>query len=165
MDLRAMLPDARCRRNGGLVGWVEVLRNPSPGGAASDGFREELNPPSYGASGVKHPEPARVVFWIRRSGGARSHAQRSAPPRSARTGTGFRRLQQQLTASPHIRSDRLARTHIPHACGEEATRMSPIYKAACLLAQGWHGHHPSRVDPGTCPDADALVEAFKPLRS
>jgi hypothetical protein len=28
----------------------------------------------------------------------------------------------QLTASPHIRSNRLIRTHLPHACGKEAWR-------------------------------------------
>jgi len=28
--------------------------------------------------------------------------------------------------------------------------MGPIYKTARLLAQGWHGHHPSRADRGTC---------------
>src|SRR5882724_12907950 len=65
---------------------------------------------------------------------------------------------QLLTASPHIRSDRLIRTHIPHACGEEATRMRPIYETACLLAQGWHGHHPSRADRGRCRDADAFLK-------
>jgi len=37
------------------------------------------------------------------SGGARSHTQRSVPPRSAGAWTGFRR-RLQLTASPHIRS-------------------------------------------------------------
>jgi hypothetical protein len=58
---------------------------------------------------------------------------------------------------------RLVRTHIPHACGEEAMMMGPIYETACLLAQGWHGHHRSRADRGRCRDADALVEAFTPL--
>src|SRR5438445_5619469 len=38
----------------------------------------------------------------------------------------------------------LVRTHIPHACGEEAMRMRLIYKTAVGLALGWHGHHPSR---------------------
>ena len=52
----------------------------------------------------------------------------------------------------------LIRTHIPHACGEEATRMRPIYETACLLAQGWHGHHPSRADRGRCRDAGAFVK-------
>src|SRR6266498_1084171 len=56
-------------------------------------------------------------------------------------------------------------THIPHACGEEATRMRPIYETACLLAQGWHGHHPSRADRGRCRDADAFVEVVTPLPS
>src|SRR5690242_9389462 len=62
----------------------------------------------------------------------------------------------------HLISGRTAvvRTQIPHACGEEAMRMRPIYETACLLAQGWHGHHPSRADHGRCRDADALVETF-----
>src|SRR5437868_9232311 len=48
----------------------------------------------------------------------------------------------------HLISGRTIRsvTHIPHACGEEAMRMSPIYKTAVCSAQGWHGHHPSRAD-------------------
>jgi hypothetical protein len=62
----------------------------------------------------------------------------------------------------HLISGRtaLVRTHIPHACGEEATRMGPIYESGLLLAQGWHGHHPSRADRDKCRDADAFVEAF-----
>jgi len=64
----------------------------------------------------------------------------------------------------HLISGRtVVRTHIPHACGEEATRMRPIYETARLLAQGWHGHHPSRADHGRCRDADAFVEVFTPL--
>src|SRR4249920_4170726 len=62
----------------------------------------------------------------------------------------------------HLISGRtvLARTHIPHACGEEATRMRPIYETA-LLALGWHGHHPSRADRGRCRDADAFVKSLR----
>src|SRR3979409_990425 len=46
----------------------------------------------------------------------------------------------------HLISGRtaLVRTHIPHACGEEAMMMGPLYETACLVAQGWHGHHPSK---------------------
>src|SRR5437867_5886993 len=38
----------------------------------------------------------------------------------------------------HLISGRIAlvRTHIPHACGEEAMRMRPIYKTAVYLAHG-----------------------------
>ena len=32
---------------------------------------------------------------------------------------------------------------------KEAMRMGPIYEAAVVAAQGWHGHHPSRADRGT----------------
>jgi hypothetical protein len=39
------------------------------------------------------------------------------------------------------------RTHIPHACGEEAMRMRPFYEAAGS-ALGWHGHHPSSSGGG-----------------
>src|SRR5439155_21630198 len=35
---------------------------------------------------------------------------------------------------------------IPDACDAEATRMRPIYDDGYCLAQGWHGHHPSRAD-------------------
>jgi hypothetical protein len=40
-----LLTDTKARP----VGWVELLRNPSPPAPAADGFREELNP-SYGPS-------------------------------------------------------------------------------------------------------------------
>src|SRR5438876_2747998 len=64
----------------------------------------------------------------------------------------------------HLISGRtaMARTHIPHACGEEAMKMRPIYETACLLALVWHGHHPSRADRGRCRDADAFVKSFMP---
>src|SRR5436190_19476634 len=32
---------------------------------------------------------------------------------------------------------RVVRTHIPHACGEEAKRMRPIYENGWLICQGW----------------------------
>jgi len=32
--------------------------------------------------------------------------------------------------------------------------MGPIYETACLLAQGWHGHHPSRADRGNRRDTE-----------
>src|SRR5437667_12653641 len=60
----------------------------------------------------------------------------------------------------HLISGRtvLARTHIPHACGEEShVGMGPIYKTAVVLARGWHGHHPSRADRGKCRGAGASV--------
>src|SRR3984893_8646440 len=40
-------------------------------------------------------------------------------------------------------------------------KMRPIYETACLLALGWHGHHPSRADRGRCRDADALVKSLR----
>jgi hypothetical protein len=104
-------------------------------------------PPSYGAPRVKPLDLAWAGLALS-SGGARSHTQRSAPPRSIGAWTGFRR-RLQLTASPHIRSGAKPGTHIPHACGEEAMRMGPIYKSAVVSAQGWHGHHPSRADRGS----------------
>jgi len=93
-------------------------------------------------------------------GGARSHAKRSAPT-VFQARTGFRRLLQ-LTASPHIRLDRPVRTHIPHACGEEAMRMRPIYKTAVCSAHGWHGHHPSRTGRGRRAAAPARSMRFMP---
>src|SRR5215207_222438 len=111
-----------------------------------------------------HLESSILIGWVLRlesgrSGGARSHTQRSAPPRSICVRTGFRRFMQ-LTASPHIRSGCFARTHIPRACGEEAKRMGPIYETAVLLAQGWHGHHPSRADRGKRCGAAALIDVY-----
>src|SRR5262249_60854681 len=54
---------------------------------------------------VKHRDKVGLaIFVLRQSGGARSHAQRSVPPRSCCTGIGFR-LELLFTASPHIRSD------------------------------------------------------------
>src|SRR6202140_4567307 len=43
-------------------------------------------------------------------------------------------------------------------------KMRPIYETACLLALGWHGHHPSRADRGRCRDADALVKSLRRRR-
>src|SRR4029077_898753 len=48
-------------------------------------------------------------------------------------------------------------THIPHACGEEATRMRPIYKTAVCSAHGWHGHHPFRTGRGDEPQRRRVV--------
>jgi hypothetical protein len=109
---------------------------------------ERLCPPSYGDLCVKASDRLGLGL-LRYEGGARSHAKRSAPT-GHQVRTGFRRFLQ-LTASPHIRSDGLVRTHIPHACGEEAMRMRPIYKTAVCSAHGWHGHHPSRTGRGDEP--------------
>jgi hypothetical protein len=61
----------------------------------------------------------------------------------------------------HLISGRTERsvTHIPHACGEDARRMGPIYKAAVQSAIGWHGHHPSTL---TCGNrrAGAFVDPY-----
>jgi hypothetical protein len=93
-------------------------------------------------------------------------AMRSAACRRGRCAQGLASGDLCSVSLHHLISGRtLVRTHIPHACGEEAMMMGPIYETACLLAQGWHGHHPSRADRGRCRDADALVEAFRPLRS
>jgi hypothetical protein len=93
-------------------------------------------------------------------------AMRSAACRRGRCARGLASGDLCSISLHHLISGRtLVRTHIPHACGEEAMMMGPIYETACLLAQGWHGHHRSRADRGRCRDADALVEAFRPLRS
>ena len=85
-------------------------------------------------------------------------AMRSAACRRGRCAQGLASGDLCSNSLHHLISGRIAliRTHIPHACGEEATRMRPIYETACLLAQGWHGHHPSRADCGNCRGADAL---------
>ena len=118
-----------------------------------------LCPPSYGDLRVKTSDRPRFGL-ARCEGGARSHAKRSATA-DCRARIGFRRLLQ-LTASPHIRSDLWSVTHIPHACGEEAMRMRPIYKTAVCSAQGWHGHHPSRAD---CGEAQRPVRLFGSMPS
>lgn len=66
----------------------------------------------------------------------------------------------------HLISGRIAltRTHIPHCRGEEATRMGPIYKTAFVLAQGWHGHHPSRAGRGNCPQRDVSLKSLSRRR-
>ena len=55
------------------------------------------------------------------------------PPRSVRSGTGFRRLMQQLTASPHIRSDRYDR--YPHsACLRRGSHEDETHlRSGCLI--------------------------------
>ena len=70
-----------------------------------------------------------VVVLPRGSGGARSHTERSAPPRPKCAGTGFRALLW-FTASPHIRSDHL-RTHIPHSCGEGSHEDGTHLRGGC----------------------------------
>jgi len=116
-------------------------------------------------SGRAHYRTRLGAGFLRFGAAAARGAMRSAACRRGRYAQGL--ASGDLCSSlHHLISGRtaLARTHIPHACGEEATRMGPIYETACLLAQGWHGHHPSRADRGMCRDADALVEAFTPLR-
>src|SRR5215211_5505198 len=50
----------------------------------------------------------------------------------------------------------------PHsACLRRGSqRMGPIYETAVLLAQGWHGHHPSRADRGKRCGAAALIDVY-----
>ena len=64
-------------------------------------------------------------------GGARSHAKRSAPT-VFRARTGFRRFMQQLTASPHIRSDRCPYPH--SACLRRGSHEDETHlQNGCLL--------------------------------
>jgi len=80
-------------------------------------------------------------------------AMRSAACRRGRGAQGLASGDLCSISLHHLISGRtaLVRTHIPHACGEEAMMMGPIYETACLLAQGWHGHHPSRGSPRQMP--------------
>ena len=99
--------------------------------------------------------------------GERRRAEPCVAQRAAavgRSGTGFRRFMQHLTASPHIRSDRHG--PYPHsACLRRGSHEDETHlRSGLFVAQGWHGHHPSRADRGRCRDADALVEAFTSLR-
>jgi hypothetical protein len=90
-------------------------------------------------------------------------AMRSAACRRGRCAQGLASSDLCSVSLHHLISGRtVVRTHIPHTCGEEAMMMGPIYETACLLAQGWHGHHRSRADRGRCRDADALLGTFTP---
>lgn len=102
------------------------------------------------------------VGWLSSSSAAARGAMRSAACRRGRRALGLASGDLCSKSLHHLISGRIAliRTHIPHACGEEATRMRPIYKSAWLSAQGWHGHHPSRADRDDCRGADALVWGY-----
>jgi hypothetical protein len=81
-------------------------------GHPQEDLRKQAPTPHMRAFEVKHPD--------RRSGGARSHAYRSVPPRSTRSGISFRRFMQLLTASPHIRSNQYG--PYPHsACSRQGS--------------------------------------------
>ncbi len=121
---------------GVYVGGGPVYVIPAPNNGA---------PPSYGAT--RQALTGRV--WVVPAGAA---AARGAM-RSAARGRRGRRAQGLASGNccnsqHHLISGRTTRSaaHIPHACGEEATRMRPIYDDGYCLAQGWHGHHPSRAD-------------------
>src|SRR5260370_15002438 len=73
-----------------------------------------------------------IGFWRFGAAAARG-AMRSAACRRGRHAQGL--ASGDLCSSlHHLISGRtvLARTHIPHACGDEATRMRPIYETALL---------------------------------
>src|SRR5205823_14217877 len=102
-------------------------------------------PPSYGAF-----ESSTVIGWAEDCGRVPAAARGAMRSAARCRGRHERELASNELCSSlhHLISGRtvLARTHIPHACGEEATRMRPIYDDGYCLAQGWHGHHPSRAD-------------------
>src|SRR5437879_4474587 len=96
-------------------------------------------------------ESSTVIGWAEDCGrvpAAARGAMRSAA--RGRRGRHERELasNELCNSQHHLISGRTTRSvaHIPHACGEEATRMRPIYDDGYCLAQGWHGHHPSRAD-------------------
>ena len=99
-----------------------------------------VSPPSYGNC---ESMPLRWcglgLFGERAARGAMGSAARST---GLRRRIGFRRLQQ-VTASPRIRSDHLIRTHVPHACDEEAVRMRPIYNGLVRPLGGTVIIHPA----------------------
>src|SRR5450631_3444176 len=106
-----------------------------------------------------------VLFLLQGAAAVRG-AMRSAAYRRGRRAQGLASGDLCSCSLHHLISGRtaMARTHIPLACGEEAMRMRPIYETACLLALGWHGHHPSRADRGRCRDADAFVKSLRRRR-
>src|SRR5438045_9277936 len=86
--------------------------------------------------------PAARVYFLRFGVAAARGAKRSAACRRGRCAQGLASGDLCNSSLHHLISGRtLVRTHIPHACGEESMMMGPIYETACLLAQGWHGHH------------------------
>jgi len=62
---------------------------------------------------------------------------------------------QQLTASPHIRSDVGPYPH--SACSRRGSHDDGTHLRNSLFVGPRHGHHRSRADRGRCRDADALV--------
>jgi hypothetical protein len=103
--------------------------HPSPS-TLRDGGHATLCPPSYGELGVKTSDRSGLGLG-RCEGGARSHAKRSATP-VFRVKTGFRRFLQ-LTASPHIRSDRCPYPH--SACLRRGSHEDETHlQNGCLLS-------------------------------
>jgi hypothetical protein len=102
------------------------------------------------------------VLFLSQGAAAVREAMRSVACRRDRRAQGLASGDLCSCSLHHLISGRaaMAHTHIPHACGEEATRMRPIYETACFLALGWHGHHPSRADRGRCRDADAFAKSL-----
>jgi hypothetical protein len=136
--------DVRCVR----VGTAE--RAPCRCG---EGFGR-LCPPSYGAW-----LSSTLIGWVWGAGvggaAARGAMRSAARRRGGRSAQGLA-SGNSCCSQHHLISGRtgLVRTHIPHACGEEATGMGPIYEGGLfVLARGWHGHHPSRADRGRCRGA------------
>ena len=77
---------------------------------------------------------ARVLFLSQGTAAVRG-AMRSAAYRRDRRARGLASDDLCSCSLHHLISGRtaMARTHIPHACGEEAIRMRPIYRTACFI--------------------------------
>src|SRR5947207_6751939 len=120
-------------------------------------MQQRFCPPSYGAF-----ESSTVIGWAEDCGRVPAAARGAMRSAARCRGRHERELASNELCSSlhHLISGRtvLARTHIPHTCGEEShVGMGPIYKTAVVLARGWHGHHPSRADRGKCRSAGASV--------
>jgi hypothetical protein len=98
-----------------------------------DGGHATLCPPSYEGFRVKHADLGLDVIFLHSV--ERRRAEPCVAQRAAAVGALRNWLPAIYAASHCITSYPVGRlqpgTHIPHACGEEAMRMRPIYEAAC----------------------------------
>ena len=159
-----------------FVGCAKAPFAPCPPAALLVGTRSlSSGRPMAGPVGFAHPHMGAfessiptggLVFYFRRPPQAAARgAMRSVACRRGRGAQGLASGDLCSCSLHHLISGRTTMARYPlSACLRRGshTRMRPIYETACLLAQGWHGHHPSRADHGRCRDADALVKSFTP---
>jgi hypothetical protein len=166
---RGLRANCSCPSPCGGVGrnWEQTRAMPMrPTGALSQGQNREPRSasPMRAERAFAHPHmghgcQAPLIGWVWGAGvggaAARGAMRSAARRRGGRSAQGLA-SGNSCCSQHHLISGRtgLVRTHIPHACGEEATGMGPIYEGGLfVLARGWHGHHPSRADRGRCRGA------------